>query len=112
MIVAIFQDHPKEYHFTSVKRIFRYLKETSDYGIWYVKSSNFSLCAYIDVDFEGNIDERKSTRGGAFFLGGRLVSWLSKKQDCISQSAIEVEYVAVENKCNQVMWMKQMLEIS
>ena len=52
------------------------------------------------------MDDRKSTSGGAFFLGGRLVSWLSKKQDCTSQSTAEVEYVAIENNCDQVVWMK------
>ena len=56
------------------------------------------------------MDVRKRTSGGAFFLGGRLVSWLSKKQDCISQSIMEVEYVATKNNSNQVMWMKQMLK--
>ena len=52
------------------------------------------------------MDDRKRTSGGALFLGGRLVSWLSKKQDFISYSTNEVECVAVENNCNQVMWMK------
>ena len=52
----------------------------------------------------------KSPIGGVFFLGGRLVSWLKKKQDYISQSTIEVDYIASENNYNQVMWMKQMLK--
>lgn len=41
---------------------------------------------------------------------GRLVSWLSKKQECTSQSIVEVEYVATSNNCNQVIWMKHMLK--
>ena len=56
------------------------------------------------------MDDRKSTSDGAFFLGGRLVSQLSKKQDCTSQSRIEEEYVAATKNCNQVVWMKQMLK--
>ena len=56
------------------------------------------------------MDDRKSTSGGAFFLVGRLVSSLSKKQVCISKSIVEAEYVAVANNCNQVMWMKKMLK--
>ena len=39
-----------------------------------------------------------------------MVSWLSKKQDCTSQSTIEAEYVAAANNCNQVILMKQMLK--
>ena len=45
-----------------------------------------------------------------FFLRGRLIYWLSKKQDCISQSTNEAEYVATTNNYYQVMWMKQMLK--
>jgi len=55
------------------------------------------------------VNDRKSTSGGAFFLGKRLVSWLSKKQEAISLSTIEEEYIATRSSCTQVLWMKQML---
>ena len=64
-------------------RIFKYLKGTSNYGIWYDRSSDFTLCAYTNSNWVGNMDDRKSTSGGEFFIGGRLFSWLRKKQDCI-----------------------------
>jgi hypothetical protein len=50
------------------------------------------------------MDERKSTSGGAFFLGDALVAWLSKKQGSISLSTIEAEYIAA-TCCTQVFWM-------
>ena len=78
-IVARFQADPREENYVQVKRIFRYLKGTPKFGLWYDKSNNFTLCAYTNVDWVGNMDDGKSTNGGAFFLGGRLVSWLSKK---------------------------------
>ena len=56
------------------------------------------------------MDDIKSTSGGAFFLGGRLVSWLSKKQDCMSRSTLEAEYVVAAKNYNQAVWMKQMLK--
>ncbi|MFA1200685.1 hypothetical protein ACDI59_27865 [Klebsiella pneumoniae] len=58
------------------------MKGTLDFGLWYDRSNDFTLYAYIDVDWAGSMDDRKSTSRGGFFLGGRLVSWLSKKQDC------------------------------
>ena len=109
-IVDRFQDDPKEYHYVAVKRIFRYLKGTSNYEIWYDRSSDFTLCTYTNVDWVGSMDDRKRIKGGAFFLGGRLVSWLRKKKYCISQSSTEAEYVATPNNCNQVMWMKKLLK--
>lgn len=108
--MARFQTNPKEYHCAIVKRIFRYLKGTSDYGIWYDRSNDFTLCTYTDVDWARDRDDSKSTSGGAFFLGGRLVSWLNKKQDCTSQSTAKAEYVAATNNYNQFIWMKQMMK--
>ena len=62
----------------------RYLKGTKEYGLYYKKNEMFELRAYTNVDWAGNIDDRKSTSGGAFFLGRRLVTWTSKKQSCTS----------------------------
>ena len=78
-IFARFQTDPKEVHYVAVKRTFRYLKGTSKFRLWYDISNNFTLSGYIDVDWVGIMDDRKSTSGGAFFLGRRLVSWLRTK---------------------------------
>ena len=48
-----------------------------DYGI--KKGGNLDLKEFIDVDWSGSVDDRKSTSGGALFLGKRLVSWTSNK---------------------------------
>eukprot|EP00249_Psilotum_nudum_P000684 c12775_g1_i1 orf=90-335(+) len=80
-MVARFQATPKESHVVAVKRIFRYLKGTLDYGLWYPKGKDFTLIAYSDADWAGCVDDRKSTSGGAFFLRDNLVAWHSKKQD-------------------------------
>jgi hypothetical protein len=87
--VARFQATPKETHVMAVKRIFRYLKATKDYGLWYPKGNELSLVAYTDADWAGSIDDRRSTSGETFYLGECLVSWLSKKQSSISLSTTE-----------------------
>jgi hypothetical protein len=56
-MVAIFQSSPKEFHVMVVKRIFRYLKGTSDLGLWYPRNKGFELISYIDVDWAGSVDE-------------------------------------------------------
>jgi hypothetical protein len=88
-MVGHYQSAPKQSHFVAIKRIFKYLKGTMTYGLWYPRNQNFQLTAYLDADWENCVDERKSTSGGAFFLGESLVSWLSKKQGSISLSTIE-----------------------
>ena len=63
----------------AMKRIMRYLKGTDDFGLYYKRTEKFQLRAYTNADWGGNIDDRKSTSGGALFLGKRLVTWTSKK---------------------------------
>ena len=48
-LVSIFQSSPKETHVASVKIIFRYLKGTMEYGLWYPKGNDYSLKAYTDA---------------------------------------------------------------
>ncbi|GJR68472.1 retrovirus-related pol polyprotein from transposon TNT 1-94 [Tanacetum coccineum] len=80
---ARYQAKPTEKHLTAVKRIFRYLKDSINMGLWYPKDTGFELTAFSDSDHAGCLDSRKSTSGGIQFLGGdKLVSWSSKKQDC------------------------------
>nr|GFB87111.1 retrovirus-related Pol polyprotein from transposon TNT 1-94 [Tanacetum cinerariifolium] len=56
------------------------------------------------------IDSRKSTSGGIQFLGDKLVSWMSKKQNCTAMSSAEAEYVALSVSCAQVVWMRTQLQ--
>jgi hypothetical protein len=108
-MVGRYQATPKQSHFQAVKRIFRYLKETMAYGLWYPRNQNLQLTAYSDADWANCVDERKITSGGAFFLGDSLVAWLSKKQGSVSLSTIEAEYIATATCCTQVLWMIQTL---
>ena len=78
-IVAIFSESPKENHMIAVKRILIYLKGTKGYGLYYKKNGKFELKLLTDSDWEGNVDDKKSTSGGAFFLRKTLVSWTRKK---------------------------------
>eukprot|EP00253_Pinus_taeda_P021192 PITA_21192 len=78
-IVGRFQANPKETHLQAVKRIFKYLQGTRNYGLWYPRDTDITLHVYTDADWAGSVDERKSTSGGAFFMGSRLVSWFNKK---------------------------------
>nr|GEX59492.1 retrotransposon protein, putative, unclassified [Tanacetum cinerariifolium] len=68
--------------------------------------SSFELTAFSDADHAGCIDSCKSTSGGIQFLGDKLVSWMSKKQNCTAMSSVEAEYVALSASCAQVMWMR------
>ena len=108
-IVERFSKNPKENHMMEIKRIMRYLKGTEDYGLWYKKGGNLDLKAFTYIDWVGSVDDRKSTRGGAFFLGKILVSWTSKKNFFISQAIVEARYVVEVVNCSNVVWFNQLL---
>ncbi|GJT46885.1 retrovirus-related pol polyprotein from transposon TNT 1-94 [Tanacetum coccineum] len=107
---ARYQARPTQKHLKEVKRIFKYLKGTINMGLWYPKDSGFELTAFSDADHAGCINTRKSTSGGIQFLGDKLVSWMSKKQNCTAMSSAEAEYVALSASCAQVMWMRTQLK--
>jgi hypothetical protein len=80
-----------------VKRILRCIQDTSKVGITFIKSSSTFLSAFSDADWAGSIDDRRSTRGFAIFVGLNLVSWSARKQATVSRSSTEAEYKALAN---------------
>eukprot|EP00253_Pinus_taeda_P034510 PITA_34510 len=89
---------------------FKYLQGTQNYGLWYPRDTDLTLHAYTDADWDESVDDRKSTSGGAFFMGSRLVSWFSKKQSSIALSTAEEEYVVAASCYTQLLWMMQTLQ--
>ncbi|GKF53691.1 hypothetical protein Tco_0160601, partial [Tanacetum coccineum] len=108
-VCALYQARPTVKHLKEVKRIFRYLRQSYNMGLWYTKDYGFELIAYSDADHADCKDDCKSTSGGLQFLCGKPVSWSSKKQDCIAMSTEEAEYVSLFACCAQVIWMRTQL---
>ncbi|KAK4340799.1 hypothetical protein RND71_039300 [Anisodus tanguticus] len=109
-VCARFQGCPKISHLNAVKRIIRYVAGTCELGIWYSKDTNPNLIGYSDSDWVGDVDDRKSMSGGYFYLGNNLVSWYTRKQNCVSLSTAESEYVAAGSCCSQLIWLRHMLD--
>ncbi|XP_071722286.1 secreted RxLR effector protein 161-like [Rutidosis leptorrhynchoides] len=105
-VCARYQANPKQSHVKAVKRIVRYVSGTTGLGLWYTKDTNGVLVGYSDADMAGCVDDRRSTSGGCFYLGSNLVSWFSKKQNLVSLSTAEGEYISASSCCAQLLWMK------
>jgi hypothetical protein len=93
----------------AIKRILRYLVYTPNLGLWYPKGSKFDLLGYSDSDYTGCKVDRKSTSRTYQFLGWSLVSWSSKKQNCVVLSTVEAKYVVASACYAQLLWMRQTL---
>nr|GFA52144.1 copia protein [Tanacetum cinerariifolium] len=106
---ARYQAKPTKKHIEALKQVFRYLKRTINWGLWYPKDTVMALTAYADADHASCQDTRRSTSGSAQFLGDNLVSWSSKKQKSIAISTTEAEYIAMSGCCAQILWMRSQL---
>jgi histone deacetylase 1/2 len=95
--VCQFLHAPTSVHWTAVKRIFRYLKDTASLGLTFTKSSSTLVSAFSDADWAGCLDDRRSTGGFPVFFGSNLISWCAKKQVTVSRSSTEAEYKALTN---------------
>jgi len=102
-LCARYQANPKESHFKVAKRILKYLKGTTNVGLWHPSQSPIHLIGYSDSDFAGCKLDRKSTSGTCHLLGSSLISWHSKKQACVALSTAEAEYIAGGSCCAQIL---------
>ncbi|GJU65736.1 retrovirus-related pol polyprotein from transposon TNT 1-94 [Tanacetum coccineum] len=94
-LCALFQEAPKTCHLEAVKRIFRYIKGTTQLGLWYPKGTDIETVLYADSD--------------CTFVGFCLTSWFSKKQTALAISTTKAEYISAGKACQQELWMKQAL---
>ncbi|KAI3780094.1 hypothetical protein L2E82_09981 [Cichorium intybus] len=106
---ARYHANPIEPHFTVVKNIFRYLKRTTSLELWYLSGSVFFVQAFSDADLGGCGLDRKSTSGVCQLLDGKLVSWQSRKQTCVSLSTAEAEYIVAASCTSQIIWIQNQL---
>ncbi|UYV67852.1 hypothetical protein LAZ67_5002251 [Cordylochernes scorpioides] len=105
---------PTKYDWEAVKRIFKYLVGTTEYGIMYQKGHKVGVLeSFSDADFAGDPETRRSTSGVVCKLAGGVISWLSQKQRSVSLSTTEAELVAASNTAKEVIWLNRLFsEIS
>ena len=92
---ARFCSKPTSQHLTVVKRIFRYLRGTTHYGLLFNRNGSKAIIGYSDIDWGGDTFDYNSTTGYLFQIGGTDITWQSKKQSCVALSTVEAEYVAL-----------------
>ena len=104
--VAQFNDNPGWAHWEAVKRIYRYLKGTRDLVLTYGGEKR-GLVGYVDADGASQ-EHRRAISGYVFMVDGGAVSWSSKKQELVTLSTAEAEYVAQTHAAKEAIWLRRL----
>jgi len=91
----------------NVKKIFKYLKTTENYGIKFSKDRNLRI--FVDADYAGDEITRKSTSGFIFMIGESSTSWYSKLQNVVATSNAESEYYCIRDCAKHSLWYLNIL---
>jgi hypothetical protein len=106
--VSRYVQNPGPLHFVALKRIFRYLRGTSTYGLYFKKgctNTSISLEGFSDSDWAGDVDTRRSTSGYLFLVNDCPISFKTKKQTSTALSLCEAEVIASSLAAAEAIWL-------
>ena len=107
--VARYASNPDQTHMKAVNRIFMFLKDDPGKGILYSGKHGLQLRGFVDSDFAGCEDSRKSTTGWVFTLAGGPVSWSSQRQKTVATSTMDAEYIAGAEAAKEAVWIRNFI---
>lgn len=109
-VASRFMERPTTMHLKAVKMILRYLKGTLDSGLVFASGSgSLDITGFTDSDLAGDMDDRRSTDGMAFYVNSSLVSWCSQKQKTVALSSCEAEFMAATAAACHALWLRALL---
>ena len=109
-LLSRFQADPGIEHWKALLHVIGYVRNTMNYGLTYSRDMDLTPIAYVDADYGGCHDTRRSTSGFVFTMAGGAVTWSSKRQATVALSTVEAEYVAMSRCAQQMTWMQTWLD--
>lgn len=102
---------PSSNDWNQLKRVARYLKATSKMKLTLgrVDAAIGELVGYADANWAEDRSSRKSNSGYAFFYNNGLIDWSCRKQNCVSLSSTEAEFVSLSDACQEAAWLQRLL---
>ena len=100
-VVRRYMANPGKEHWKEVQWIFRYLRDSIDVCLHFGRTRD-EVVRYVDFDFAGDLDKRKSLTGYVFTIGGCAINWKATLQTTIALSTTEAEYMTITEACKEV----------
>ena len=107
LILSQFLENPGEAHWAATKQVFRYLSGTQNLAITYGRDRH-SLQGYTDADGFSQ-EPFYAILGHVFLIDGGAVSWSLQKQELVTLSTVEAEYVAVTHAAKEAIWLHRLI---
>ena len=108
--LGAFLQQPKLRHVEATKKVLRYLNGTRKLGLTYSPDSHGGLTAFTDADWASDPSDRRSITGYVAKLGGAAISWCSRKQQTVSLSSMESEYIASAETAKEIAWLRRLTQ--
>ncbi|GJZ20846.1 zinc finger, CCHC-type containing protein [Tanacetum coccineum] len=108
-VVSKFMQSPRESHYATVKKILRYLKGTTGYGLKYRNGGNGKICGYNDSSHTSDIEDRRGTTCMMLYYSQNRVTWASHKQQTVALSLCEAEFMVATAAACQALWLRNMV---
>ncbi|WVZ89767.1 hypothetical protein U9M48_036131 [Paspalum notatum var. saurae] len=105
IVISRYMANPGKEHWKAVQWIFRYLRGTANACLQFGKSKS-GFVGYVDSDYAGDLDKRRSLTGYVFTIGGCAVSWKVSLQATVALSTAEAEYMAISKACTEAVWLR------
>ncbi|XP_057505369.1 uncharacterized mitochondrial protein AtMg00810-like [Actinidia eriantha] len=108
--ISQFMHSPYQCHLDAANRVLKYLKGPPGRGLMFRKQATRNVEVFVDADWAGCLNDRRSTSGYCSFVFGNLVTWRSKKQPVVARSSAEAELRSTALGICEALWLKQLLE--
>ena len=108
-VVSKYMANPGSVHWQAVKWMLRCLKGTSSHGIVFERRhEDICICGFVDSDYAGDLNKRRSTTGYVFTCSGGPISWRSMLQSISALSTTEAEYMALTEAAKEAIWLRRL----
>ncbi|KFK27017.1 hypothetical protein AALP_AA8G323700 [Arabis alpina] len=101
---------PRESHGQAIKHILRYLRGTTNLGLFFKRDGSRRIIGYSDSSHNIDVDDGRSTSGHVFYLGSSPITWTSQKQPTVALSSCEAEFMAATETAKQAIWLKELMK--
>jgi len=107
-MVSRYMHNPRQSHWSAVKWIFWYLKGTSSIGFVFDRKMAITndVVGYVDSNYGGDLDRRRSFSGYIFTLCNSAISWKATLQSIAALSTAEAEYISATEGVKEAIWLR------